>query len=1417
MNQVSRSSRRLGFLALAFFCFVAPSDAAARAPVGATAGTPSEDPAAPAATGTSPAWLSRVQSEMAASEYEISWHQAPARDDRNTAAGVEPRAGWQAPNRAQNLRIHFTEAGLCFVPRETPESRRESGSAASPWECGLTLLRHGRPGALRDARGAPLSVNGHRGERVRGGLVEWYVNEPRGIEHGFTLDTPPGGDEDGRGKVFIELALSGTLDPVFAADGQAIDFRKPGGGYVLRYAELKVTDALGNELPARMEGFAEPSARGIRIRFQDEGAVYPVTVDPLTTSAAWTAESDQATAAFGISVATAGDVNADGYSDVIIGAFQYDNGQADEGRAYLYHGSASGLASSAAWTAESDQAGAQFGQAVATAGDVNGDGYADVVVGGSFYDNGQTDEGRAYIYLGSATGLATSPAWTAESDQTQAHFGYPVASAGDVNGDGYSDVVIGAYSYDNGQTDEGRAYLYLGSASGLAMTPAWTAESNQANALFGESVASAGDVNGDGYSDVIVGAIYFDNGQADEGRAYLYLGSGSGLATLPAWTAEADQASALFGRSVAAAGDVDGDGYADVVIGSSYSNGEFYEGRAYLYRGSASGLATTPAWTAESDQVNAFFGCSVALAGDVNGDGYSDVVIGGVFYDILSVDHGRAYLYLGSASGLAAIPAWTAVSDQPDSHFGTSSLASAGDVNGDGYSDVIVGAHGYDSGQTDEGGAFLYLGSASGLRTIPSWTAESNQGDAIFGESVASAGDVNGDGYSDVIVGAPGYDSGQVDEGRAYLYLGSASGLASSPAWTAESNQANARFGNSVASAGDVDGDGYSDVIVGAYLYDNGLQDEGRAFVYLGSASGLGPTAAWTAESDQATAWFGASASSAGDVNGDGYSDVLVSAPLYDNGQTDEGRAFLYLGSASGLATSAAWTAESNQQAARFGWAVASAGDVNGDGYSDVVIGVVQYTNGPGQTFEGAAYLYLGSASGLAMTAAWTAESDQETSYFGSSVASAGDVNGDGYSDVIVGAFQYDNGQTDEGRAYLYLGSALGLASSPAWIAESEQAFAQFGDSVASAGDVNGDGYSDVIVGAPTYDNDELDEGRAFVYLGSASGPAAIHAWTAESNQAGAQFGHSVASAGDVNGDGYSDLIVGATVYNNGEAAEGRAFLHYGNGGDGLDRIPRQARLNGTAPVALLGKSDSETAFRLRERGVTPAGRGKVRLEWEVKPLGAPFNGVGLGHSAVQDTGAPAPSGSAVSFDEVVAGLAEGTFYHWRSRIVSTDQLFPRSPWMSLAGNNVTETKLRTAGCVDRDGDGYGGPGDPSCLSITPDCNDQNASIWGTPGPTQSLLFTSKTTLTWNPPSNPGAPLSGLLYDTLRSSTAGGFLGAVCVETNDGPNTTATDATLPAAGAALFYLTRAENACPQGSGSLGTNSAGTPRPGRTCP
>jgi hypothetical protein len=1138
--------------------------------------------------------------------------------------------GLSAPNRAQGLRLTFTDEGLAI-------EERESGAPL----LALGLTHFGRAGLQRALGRAPMRASGDsRVERSWEALTEWFVNEPRGVEHGWTVTQKAPGD----GPLVLSVTVSGATTET---SGNEVLFESE-SGRLLRYGGLKAFDAAGTALAARMSTFPN----GFRIEVDDANARYPIIVDPLLTVPAWTAEGNQVGAEFG-NVTGAGDVNGDGYSDVLVGAPYFDNGQVDEGRAFLYLGGASGLSATPVWTAEVNQASAEFGS-VAGVGDVNGDGYSDVVVGARRFDNGETDEGRAYLYLGSAGGLSVTPAWTAEGNQAGAIFGGP-SGLGDVNGDGFDDVGVSADNYDNGETNEGRLFVFLGSSSGLSPTAAWTGEANQAAANLGPA-ASAGDVNGDGYGDIVVAAPNFSNGEGGEGRAYLYLGSASGLGTLPAWSAEANQAGARFGGSVAGAGDVNGDGYSDVVVSAGHLNG--FSGATFLYLGSVTGLGTTAAWTASTNRGGDAFGEGVSSAGDVNGDGYSDVVVGARGVDGFPFNQqGEVYLHLGSASGLSTGPAWSFPSNQDFAALG--GVAGVGDVNGDGFSDVVVSAALFDNGQTDEGRTFLFLGSASGLTAASAWSAESNQANASLGIAVASAGDVNGDGFSDVAVGAPAFDNGEVDEGSVFVFLGSTSGLSPTPFWTAESNQAGASLGIAVASAGDVNGDGFSDLVVGAARFDNGEADEGRAFVYLGSATGLDVFVPWTAETNQASSLFGTSVATAGDVNGDGFSDIVVGAAQFDNGEADEGGAYLYLGSSTGLSLVPAWTAEGNQSGASLGASVASAGDVNGDGYSDVVLGSPSFDSS-GRIDEGRAFVYLGGSNGLAATPVWTASSNQASASFGTSVASAGDVNGDGFSDVVVGAPSFDNGQTDEGRAFVFLGTASGLTPAPVWTVESEQVAAGLGQSVSAAGDVNGDGFSDVVVGAPSFDDGQTDEGRAYVFGGAASGLSPGPMWTVESEQVGAGLGGSVAMAGDVNGDGFSDVVLGASSFDNGQANEGRAWLYLG--GDDAPGLPRGLTqslagstpggrvVRGVAPVSLA--SDGFNSL---------VNQGLVVLETEVKPLGTRFDGSAL----VRSTPGLARQRKTVTWPNLQPGR-----YHWRARLVSG---YDRGRWVAYGANSEAE------------------------------------------------------------------------------------------------------------------------------------------------
>ena len=407
--------------------------------------------------------------------------------------------------------------------------------------------------------------------------------------------------------------------------------------------------------------------------------------------------------------------------------------------------------------------------------------------------------------------------------------------------------------------------------------------------------------------------------------------------TSPTWEFTVGAGDARVDASWGTTFDVDGDGHADLVVGSEYFPSPV-AGSVYVFLGSSHGLGTTPSATLTAPDASGGFGTSVASAGDVNGDGYADLIVG----ELLASNTEIAYLYLGSASGLATTPAATLTApDAPQGEL-TTIVASAGDVDGDGYADVVVGANSPRTAAT----VFLYRGSANGLATTPAATLTAPAGaNALdYGQSVAGAGDVNGDGYADVVVG----NSTAVS---AYVYLGSAGGLALTPTATlGGSFPMLSNYGVSVAGAGDVNGDGYADVIVGDDL-------NATAYVYTGSAAGVLTAPAVMLASPEGPTGdergnYGAAVASAGDLNDDGYSDVVVGAPnVY-------GRVYLYLGGMGGLTTTASVTLNApGGEFTNFGISVCSAGDVNSDGYADVVVGADTASSG---SDTGTVYVFLG-------------------------------------------------------------------------------------------------------------------------------------------------------------------------------------------------------------------------------------------------------------------------------------------------------------------------------------------------------------------------------------------------------------------------------------------------------------------------
>jgi hypothetical protein len=403
----------------------------------------------------------------------------------------------------------------------------------------------------------------------------------------------------------------------------------------------------------------------------------------------------------------------------------------------------------------------------------------------------------------------------------------------------------------------------------------------------------------------------------------------------------------------------------------------------------------------------------------------------------------------GTSSGVAGTqvsPVWEftvgARSAPVDTSWGTSP-----DVDGDGLSDVVVGT--VNSGGTAD--YYVYGGSAGGVSLTPAIVHGPTTGFSMWGlvqVNVASAGDTNGDGYADIVSAV--VQNSTYSGGAITVMLGGPGGLTTPGiVLTAQGTTFyDGRGAITATTAGDVNGDGYADIVATAAYYSNAFS------VFFGTSSGPSP-ASLSVEIPIANGYV-LQATSAGDVNGDGFGDIAVVATDYSPGGS---ASYLYLGGPQGLSSPIPFGGAS---------VLGCAGDVNGDGLADVLVG---------------AGVYYGDPSGLAANPVdLVRPASAANQYFGVSVATAGDTNQDGFSDIVVGA--PDEGSGNPGACYVYLGSANGPSATPVVITGG----GSFGESVSGAGDVDGDGYSDILVGSPGPFGST--SGQVSVFLGSAGGPS---------------------------------------------------------------------------------------------------------------------------------------------------------------------------------------------------------------------------------------------------------------------------------------------------------------------------------------
>ncbi|MEW5741414.1 MAG: FG-GAP-like repeat-containing protein [Myxococcota bacterium] len=977
-------------------------------------------------------------------------------------------------------------------------------------------------------------------------------------------------------------------------------------------------------------------------------------------------------ARIGSALAPAGDFDRDGFPDVVVGASNYGGA----GAVFILSG-ASGLTRAQRLDFQAD-VGGELGASVAGGCDLNGDGAVDVVAGAP---NADTGLGAVVVFFG---GAAPPMPKVLHGVDASGRFGEVVACVPDVDGVPGDDLVVGAPMATSAMGDIGAGALYLfpGGPGGPSETVYRIFRGEGANERLGASVASAGDTDGDGRTDLVVGAPGFITnagaGFAAGGVMLLRLVGGQFNKRPLATDDRSLVLPSEFGASVAALGDVNGDGQPDFAVGAPKYDG--YKGAVFLYTLNSGNFDFKGLLEGESSPAQ--LGGEVSGPGDFNGDGYADLLASATgLMETGSLDRGAAYVYLGGSKGLRAEPLRL-----PASALGTTSgfgeaVAGVGDVDRDGFADVVVGApfalspDGMGSTQMT-GVVHFFPGRARGPSTESSALSTPQPTAAV-----AAVGDVNGDGFDDFVAGTPG---GGTNSGELLLAFGHGdAGMTQFDFISYPSADPAARFGASVAAAGDVNGDGFADVLVGAPTMD--LNGQGSAWLYLGSFGGLLPPT-WSFRSQAPGDRLGQAVAGVGDVNGDGYDDVAVAAPAA-NGR---GAVYLFFGGAQGPAAVPGWTIDGPSPGAFFGASLAPAGDSDLDGFADFAVGA------PGADLI---TLRFGHGTGPAIVRERILVSTQVG--LGAALCGGGDVDGDGLPDVVALATPPQASVRGRVVAVTWRGTRdLAQAPPPSEVPLFTTSTTTLPSvSVALAGDVDGDGRADVLVGYP-----DLGGGGAVQLVrGSASDGLQRTNWAPLPLNPLERQGASVSGGRDLNGDGYPELLVaapsfGVRVYAGGDEVMGRPYAL-------AQRFNGEARGQGYRAAAT-----EQVSFEAVARDEM-AGLELLVLEVEVKPVDIPFDGQGTTSSLRPSK----PDLLKVDFKPPGPGR-----YHWRARVVSGDRA---GHWRTWGGSDETRTDFSwglvdptlpdAGGPVDppdagSSGDGGVGPGtppDPSVIFDTSGCN----------------------------------------------------------------------------------------------------------------